>query len=431
VIAGDPTAKTERNVVSILEGMDIHQGPPDNLTLDNELLSTHILFLGGIGSGKTNAMKHLIHGLRNNAGQDDVFVIFDTKGDFLRTFYQPGDAVISSSPGEDPGGVVWNLFRDLSGDPGTREEEIYEIASTVFSDELDQAGDNVFFAAAARDIFAGVVQVMAAEDRPEAGPYSNEQLRETLELPPSDLQELLESDKRLAGTVRYLEGGDSVESIMAFLQLTLKKSFSGVFRKRGDFSVKDFIRARAGRALFVEYDIATGSTLLPVYRVLIDMAIKEALSIGRRRLRTVRPVPDNFYFVMDEFALLPKLSHMSDGINFGRELGLKFLVATQNVNQVMRGYSPEMAESIMSGFGTMFAFRLVDDASRSIVRQRFGSNRKQITTYSPVRNERLQQTLVSGNVIEDWDLSKLEKGKCIAALPYGPPFRFGFMRFPD
>lgn len=431
MIAGDPTAKTERNVVSILEGMDIHQGPPDNLTLDNELLSTHILFLGGIGSGKTNAMKHLIQGLRNNAGQDDVFVIFDTKGDFLRTFYRPGDAVISSSPGEDPGGVVWNLFRDLSGDPGTREEEIYEIASTVFSDELDQAGDNVFFAAAARDIFAGVVQVMAAEDRPEAGPYSNEQLRETLELPPSDLQELLESDKRLAGTVRYLEGGDSVESIMAFLQLTLKKSFSGVFRKRGDFSVKDFIRARAGRALFVEYDIATGSTLLPVYRVLIDMAIKEALSIGRRRLRTVRPVPDNFYFVMDEFALLPKLSHMSDGINFGRELGLKFLVATQNVNQVMRGYSPEMAESIMSGFGTMFAFRLVDDASRSIVRQRFGSNRKQITTYSPVRNERLQQTLVSGNVIEDWDLSKLEKGKCIAALPYGPPFRFGFMRFPD
>ena len=337
--AGDAIARPEKIVVSLLEGTDIHQGPPGSLRLGGELLSTHVLFLGGIGSGKTNAMKHLIQQLRNTVGQDDVFVIFDTKGDFLRSFYRPGNAVISSHPGEDPGGVVWNLFRDLPGDPGTREEEIYEIASTIFSDELEQAGENIFFAAAARDIFAAVVQVMAGQDRSPGRPYSNEQLRETLEMSPGSLQELLESDKRLAGTARYLQGGESVESILAFLQITLRKSFSGVFRQRGDFSIREFMRGRGGRALFIEYDIATGSSLLPVYRVLMDMAIKEALGLGRRRLRTVRPVPDNFYFVMDEFALLPRLSHMSDGINFGRELGLKFLVATQNVNQVLRGYT--------------------------------------------------------------------------------------------
>lgn len=427
--AGDAIARPEKIVVSLLEGMDIHQGPLGRLRLDNELLSTHVLFLGGIGSGKTNAMKHLIHQLRNRAGQDDVFVIFDTKGDFLRSFYRPGDAVISSNPGEDPGGVVWNLFRDLPGDPGTREEDIYEIASTIFSDELEQAGENIFFAAAARDIFAAVVQVMADQDQSQARPFSNEQLRETLEMSAGSLQELLESDKRLAGTSRYLQGGQSVESILAFLQITLRKSFSGVFRQRGDFSVREFMRSRSGRALFIEYDIATGSSLLPVYRVLMDMAIKEALGLGRRRLRTVRPVPDNFYFVMDEFSLLPRLSHMSDGINFGRELGLKFLVATQNVNQVRRGYTPEIAESILSGFGTLFAFRLVDDASRSIVRQRFGANRKQITTYAPVRHEGVQQIVVTGNVIEDWHMSGLERGKCIASLPEGPPFFFGFREF--
>ena len=428
--AGDALARPERNVISLLEGMDIHQGPPGSLRLDNELLSKHVLFLGGIGSGKTNAMKHLIRQLRMNAAADDVFVIFDTKGDFLRSFYRPGDAVISSHPGEDPGGVVWNLFRDLPGDAGLREEEIYEIASTVFSDELEQAGENTFFAAAARDIFAAVVQVMAGQDRPQDRPYSNEQLRETLEFSAGDLQELLESDKRLAGTARYLQGGDSVESILAFLQLTLRKSFSGVFRQRGDFSVREFIRQRGGRALFIEYDIATGASLLPVYRLLMDMAIKEALGLGRRRLRTVRPVPDNFYFVMDEFALLPQLSHISDGINFGRELGLKFLVATQNVNQVLHGYSPEIAESILAGFGTLFAFRLMDDASRSIVRQRFGANRKQVTTYAAVRHEGVRQAIVDGNVIEDWHMSGLERFKCIASLPEGPPFFFGFQPFP-
>lgn len=427
--AGDALARPEKIVVSLLEGDDIHKGPPGSLRLDDELLSTHVLFLGGIGSGKTNAMKHLIHPLRNKAGPDDVFVIFDTKGDFLRSFYQPGDAVLSSLPGEDPGGVVWNLFRDLPGDPGAREEEIYEIASTIFSEELEQSGENIFFAAAARDIFAAVVQVMAGEDRPPGEQYSNEQLRQTLEMPPGSLQEVLESDKRLAGTARYLQGGDSVESILAFLQLTLRKSFSGVFRRRGDFSIREFMRSRGGRAVFIEYDIATGSSLLPVYRVLMDMAIKEALGLGRRRLRVVRPVPDNFYFVMDEFALLPQLSHMSDGINFGRELGLKFLVATQNVNQVFHGYTPEIAESILSGFGTLFTFRLVDDASRSLVRQRFGANRKQITTYSPVRHEGVRQTVVTGSVIEDWRMSRLERGECIVSLPQGPPFFFKFPKF--
>ena len=429
--AGPASSGTEQTVITILEGMHVHQGPSARLTLDDELLSTHILFLGGIGSGKTNAMKQLVRQLRAKNGQNDVFVIFDTKGDFYRNFYRPGDAVLSSSPGADAGGVTWNLFSDLPGDPRQREEEIYEIASTIFSDELDQAGENIFFAAAARDVFAGVVEAMVAGDPPAtpAAPHSNKELREKLESSAADLHELLSGLPNLAGTARYLEGGDQVESILAFLQLTLRKSFSGVFREPGDFSVRDFIRGAGGRALFIEYDIAVGATLLPVYRALMDIAIKEALGAGRRRLRDHGRVPENFYFILDEFALLPRLSHISDGINFGRELGLKFLVATQNVNQVLRGYSAELGESILSGFGTLFAFRLHDEASRVLVRQRYGTNRKKISTTAAVRHEGVRETVVSGNVIEDWQMSGLGRGRCIASLPHEPPFFFEFPKF--
>jgi hypothetical protein len=415
--------------------MSLHREPPADLAFDDKLLETHMLFLGGIGTGKTNAMKQLLRMLRARNRAEDVFVIFDTKGDFQRDFCRPGDAVISSNPAQDAGGVTWNLFRDLSEDPRQRGEEIYEIATTIFSDDLDQAGENMFFAAAARDIFAGVVEAMAAgapvPSLDIAPPYSNKELREALEISDGDLSEVLSAQPNQAGTTRYLEGGEHVESILAFLQLTLGKSFSGVFRQPGDFSVRDFVRRRGGRALFIEYDIAVGASLLPVYRVLIDTAIKEALGSGRRSLRENGAVKDNFYFIFDEFALLPRLSHVSDGINFGRQLGLKFLVGTQNVNQVLRGYSDGMGESILAGFGTLLAFRLFDEGSRTLVRQRYGANRKKILTTGVVRHEAVRETVVSGNVIEDWEMSRLPKGQCIASLPppYEAPFLLQFSEF--
>ncbi len=126
-------------------------------------LSRHVLFLGGIGTGKSNAMYQLLDPLRRNAGRDDVFVIFDTKGDFLEKFYRDGDAVISSTPDRERGGVTWNLFSDLlEQDANALGEQVHEIASTVFSEGFEEAGENIFFAMAARDIFAAVVETLAA-----------------------------------------------------------------------------------------------------------------------------------------------------------------------------------------------------------------------------------------------------------------------------
>ena len=102
------------------------------------------------------------------------------------------------------------------------------------------------------------------------------------------------------------------------------------------------------------------------------------------------------------------------------------VAVTQNVDQVLHAYGPEIGRSILSGFGTAFAFRLMDDASRTLVRQRFGANRKQIATYSPIRSQGVRQDVIIGSVVEDWDLSGLGVGRCIVSLPEGPPFFSSF-----
>jgi Type IV secretion-system coupling protein DNA-binding domain len=439
--ANDQIDGQDRINVSILEGTSVRPAPAvagapytgqpmrsilpgasGTLRFDDLYLSKHVLFIGGIGTGKTNAMMHMLHDLRTRTGKDDVFVVFDTKGDFLNEFYQPGDAVISTKPEAQPGGgVIWNLFADLlENEPDERSDQIFEIAATIFSEDLANAAQNMFFAAAARDVFAGVVDALARQP----GPRDNAVLRAQLEADSKELWELLRRHADLAGTARYLTGqGNRSDSVRAFLQQAVSKSFTSSFRRAGDFSVRQFVRAKGGHGLFIEYDIAIGSRLLPVYRVLIDMAIKEALGLGRSG------APGSVYFIFDEFALLPQLSHIADGINFGRSLGLKFVAGTQNVDQITHAYGPEVARSILSGFGTALAFRLMDDASRTLVRQRFGANRKQITTYSPIRAQGVRQDVVIGSVVEDWDLSGLGVGECIVSLPEGPPFFFTFDKY--
>jgi len=418
--------------VSILEGSTVHATPrvsgaapgascmavlagEDGIVrMDEDLLSKHFLFLGSIGSGKTNAMMQVMRDLRANAGADDVFVIFDTKGDYLAELYQDDDVVLANDRRPGPGGRIWNVFKDLlSADLDERGDEIFEIATTIFAEELDNAGENLFFAAGARDVFAAVVDAMAREPID----HSNDSLRRRLEGSREELIELIAGHADLAGARHYLEGsGNSPRAVMAFMQQSIRAAFSGAFRQPGDFSVRRFVRGKSARALFVEYDIAAGSLLLPIYRVLLDLAIKE--SLGRDRAK------GNVYVVMDEFSLLPQLTHIADGINFGRSLGLKVLAGAQNVRQVYDAYDENVGNSILSGFGTVFAFRLMDQVSRELVSQRFGANRKQVTSELAVRAKGLQQDVVLGQVIEDWAISSLEVGEAIVSLPTGPPFFF-------
>ena len=265
------------------------------MRFDDELLSRHVLFVGAIGSGKTVAMMQLIAALRKSADPTDVFVVFDTKGDFKEKLFQPGDAILSNERTPHEGSVVWNLAEDVSKeDPTLRGEEIFEIATTIFAEGIEGAGDNMYFAVGARDVFAAVVEALMLQS--QGDPLSNREIRLQLEASQRELWELLENFPHLSGAKRYLSGdGQGPRAILAFLQQQVRAAFSGVFGTPGDFSVRRFVREKGTKALFVEFDISSGSLLLPVYRVLIDLAIKE--SLGRSR------TAGNVFFIMDEFAV--------------------------------------------------------------------------------------------------------------------------------
>lgn len=393
-----------------------------SLGLTDATLGRHVLFLGGIGTGKTVGMTALLRSVRHALGADDVLVFFDTKGDYLGAFGREGDAVIAANDDGDPRQRFWNVFEEFRAVPAGRdvEDEVLEVSNGLFSNLLQNAGDNIYFANAARDLFVALLTAMLRE----SGSRTNRDVRVGIAgMSVGEMHELLdrEGNEDLRGAKHYIakEGSPSTMAAVAFMQQVIQESFRSSFGREGDFSIRQFLREKQGRALFLEYDIASGSMLAPIYKTLLDIAMKEAMSRQRSAGRVI--------FVLDEFALLPELTHLTNGLNFGRSLGLRFIVGTQNTRQVEAMYGTEMAASVLSAFGTVFAFRLFDGASRAFVRDRFGENRKLVRFESAVRQKGMNESVESGHVVEDWDLSGLPVGACIAATADTPPVRFTFL----
>lgn len=400
----------------------LSNGNPSSIPLTDDLLSKHILVVGGIGSGKTNTIFQLVNQIRESISKNDVMVIFDTKGDYYKNFFQPGDIVISNDEkATGPSGSdYWNIFNEISDDD-QREENIFEIARTLFSDKAEKS-NQPFFPNAARDVFCASLTHFLREG--DGSKLTNKYLREFFDQSSgAELRELLQQYSDLKANISYISDDRSpqTQGVLSELHQTVQETFIGNFRKMGTLSIRELIRQKGEKVVFVEYDLGIGKTLLPIYKLLIDLAIKEALCRKKSE--------GNVWFIIDEFRLLPNLSHVDDGVNFGRSLGAKFIIGVQNVQQVFHAYGEEMARSILSGFSTTIAFRVHDHTTRSYIQQLMGRNRKREVYMASVQSRGVIEQVRDANVVEDWDIDNLGLGEAIISLPEKSPFKFQFTNY--
>jgi len=386
-------------------------GEQASVGFDDSLLSKHLAFLGSIGTGKTTAIFQLIDQIKRQLGKTDVLIVFDSKGEFRDRFAQAGDVVISNEPERQKD--YWNIFNEI--DKGQLDENINEVAKSLFFEKI-KAAKEPFFPNAAKDLFAGVLHLFFRGDEAK----NSKTLRQFFDdCTPDVLRTFLEEEPDLKGIASYLSGSDSLAyGIFSELQLLVREIFIGNFAQEGNVSMRQLVREKGGRSIFIEYDLGIGNTLTPIYRLLFDMAIKEALS---RKAKS-----GNVFLICDEFKLVPNLQHIDDAVNFGRGLGLKLIIGVQNVSQLYEIYGKYRAESILSGFSTLIGFRLNDETSRRYVQGVFGNNRKIEAFLPAVQSKGLTESSRVANVVEDWDISRLGIGEAIVGFPGSEPFIFKF-----
>lgn len=405
--------------VSIMHIPGRFNGEKNSFGITEDILSKHILLVGGTGSGKTNLFYHMVKQLQSRLSSNDVMLIFDSKGDFHKKFFKTGDVVIGNSAQYRKTSEYWNIYEEVTAD-GKDFVSVFqntqEICKSLFSNLIEKNSSNPFFPMAACDLLASIIIALI---RSGVAP-NNEDLKNYIDSTDIDgIRNLISSYKGLAAVASYIGKGSGAQSqgVLSEMYSVTRDILSGVFAESGDFSMRKFIRNKGGKTAFIEYDLSIGDVLSPVYTLLFDLALKEALG------RTASE--GNVYLIADELKLLPNLRHLEDGINFGRSLGVKILAGLQSIDQLNANYDNETkAKNAVSGFSSVFAFLQNDYSTREYVSQLMGKNLI-METFTEA-NGTVHYEKREGFVAEDWDLTSLSVGEAIVKMPGNQPFKYKF-----
>jgi type IV secretory pathway TraG/TraD family ATPase VirD4 len=383
------------------------------------------MLIGGTGCGKTTLFYHFVSQLKQSMTNDDVMIIFDSKGDFHSKFFDKStDLVIGNSKQYASDSEKWNIYKEILADGWDERDYIIntqEICKSFF-EERTKNTTNAFFPNAARDLLAAVIIAFIREGERDSNIkkefFYNNKLKEFLNISDAEMIKDLLADSLDANAILSYISGDNAQSqgVLSEMYSIIREIFIGVFADKGAFSMRKFVKDKGKRTIFIEYDLSIGSMLTPVYRLMFDLALKEAL--GRNKPQ------GNVYLICDEFKLLPHLRHIDDGVNFGRSLGVKVFAGIQSIEQLYEIYGQSRGRNIAAGFSSVYAFRANDTATREFVSGLFGKNI--VLEQYQMLNSQMVEEKRNGQTVEDWDLNSLAVGEAIVGLPFAQPFRFHF-----
>ncbi len=393
-----------------------------NVSYDD--LATGTLLIGGTGCGKTTQFFNVLDKLVYQIGDEDIILIFDSKGDYKKRYYESGNprhVLISVNKADRNEARSWNCFGELLDADGKISKDVDLIAGEVAKavGRGMESETQPFFHLAAEDMFAKIQTSMVRDGARENdnSKLNNEGLYEVLSK--SDNQAILKQTGKYSD-YKYLSNyvGDKTSNqalgVYGYLMAMKNRVFQSKFRYRspaGDFSIRQLVREKGGKIVFLEYDINYAETLSSIYSLFYDLAIKEALSITEKK--------GNTFFICDELNLIPYVSKMEELLNFGRAKGCKTLVGLQSVSQLKKNYDEAEAESMLAGFLTAVCFNSVDGATRKYVKERFGET-FEVYNFGGCNISR------NGYTVTDKTIIDLKVGEAVVDMKGVPPFKIRF-----
>ena len=458
---------TEEAKKGIIYGYDLYKNmPPEDTTLfhnnpfvifeqddgkkfgiNDEIFSRNILSLGETGTGKTNVMSYAVKKLLDKVTEDDVVFIFDVKGEYAKNFFDNQNIkhkIFDNGKYRDYT-IGWNIFRKILSEPCENsiknrqieeKEELWKMENAFMlakevSEDMFEGHENQsqpFFSNAAKDLLASIIIDLIGEAEYEGHweHLTTELLKKRVQKANAEyFKKLIKESKvngRLEGIENYFGKGDNLQALGVFgeLQSCINKCLNDVFSvsngPRGTFAGREAVFDKGAYVYFIEFDLSLCDTLSPMYRLLLDLILKAALTNKYEQ-------KGNVYIILDELSVIPQLKTLEKALNLGRSLGIKIWASLQSVSQLYKTYDEQEARALLAGFTNLFVFKSLDQESRKLVAERTGKSYTHIHYRVLTEPYDVQR---ESNVIEDWDILSLKRGHAIVALADEEPFIFQF-----
>ncbi len=326
----------------------IHIGP---ILIPMSMEPKHCLIIGRPGVGKTIALRKVIEDIR--AARKKA-IVYDFKGDYLSSFYQPSEGDLIFNP-LDARAVGWNLFSEIE-----TVMDIDSIATSMISPNISTT--DPFWPDAARDVFAGLLRVLWA-----TGARSNKDIWAAITAPAADIAKWLKKTPGGERGYRYIEDAGSKQA-MSVLSVLMQycKSFQFLTESKGDFSLKRWVEKDSEKGiLFVTSYADIADTLRPILSLMVDL-------VGRKLLSLPEDYSRRLFFVIDEFGTLQRLSTIQNLLILSRSKGGSVWLAIQDIGQIDHIYGREGRQTIVNACGSFLTFAVADPDTARYLSDKIG-----------------------------------------------------------
>ena len=284
--------------------------------------------------------------------------------------------------------VKWSLLRDVANDQHP-ETAIREIAKAICKEAITTS-NNPFFPVAAESLISAI-WIMAYRHYKDNLPANDVLIKKTKSM---TREQLLNEASREVGGVRVNDdlyptineltdpnGGVATANTRQEMERILDQAFNpeGNFCSKGDFSVINFVRNSRGRRLFLIYDFATAESSRLIIGTLLNLMMKESLSINAARSPKHRT-----YYYLDELPVLPdNITYLQSLCCFGRGAGNRVIVGIQGLSQLYNSYGEDNGNAILAAFTDNIIMRANDPITVEKISRRSGQKQSHAQEWEP------------------------------------------------
>lgn len=373
----------------------IELAPQVRLTPNQE--TRGILIEGGIGSGKTVIINHL---LNQAIERGDKVILYDVKGDFAPVI----EHRLLLNPFAE-GASAWSIALDVQTVDQARQ------LSKMLVPDANGDGDS-FWTRAAQSILTGIFASLQAE-LPKRWTFAD--VRERLLMPRDALVELFAKHYPIAGKfISDKPGGSNLEQgvvatlaaqIDGFIE-PLALAWSNETLRNSGVSLADWLASKNSPAEVLvlqgspENSEATAAWIRMVVNHLAGLLLSpEVPNDSSRRI----------WIFVDELPSLGRISRLMEIVDRGRQKGVRTVVAAQNLAQIEQHYG-EWAKSAESTFGTRIVGKMNPGERTASISKSLGMKYVEDTSVTTTRDE---------------DRNARSERLAVSARPALPPEIFG------